>query len=264
MKNLVGIVQGRLSNSPKNRLQFFPKNWSQEFEIASRIGYDFIEFFTERKFNKKNPIWNSVLLKEYSKLSKKNNLKIINFCDDYIISNSVKEKKTQNYLIKLLRNLEKLNIKNLILPMYGKSNLTDKNYYKFIEAIKNILRNSRNIRILIESNISPDEFNNFKKKINSSKLLFLFDTGNRINLKRDLYEDFKEMYKYIGHIHIKDKNQMKQNVKIGDGLVNFNKFFKILKENNYNKNFTFETTRSKNPINTAKKNIKFLKRKLSG
>jgi len=264
MKNLVGIVQGRLSNSPKNRLQFFPKNWSQEFEIASRIGYDFIEFFTERKFNKKNPIWNSVLLKEYSKLSKKNNLKIINFCDDYIISNSVKEKKTQNYLIKLLRNLEKLNIKNLILPMYGKSNLTDKNYYKFIEAIKNILRNSRNIKILIESNISPDEFNNFKKKINSSKLLFLFDTGNRINLKRDLYEDFKEMAKYIGHIHIKDKNQMKQNVKIGDGLVNFNKFFKILKENNYNKNFTFETTRSKNPINTAKKNIKFLKRKLSG
>ena len=60
MKNLVGIVQGRLSHSPKDRLQFFPKDWSQEFKIASHIGYDFIEFFTERRFNK-NPrkCWHS-------------------------------------------------------------------------------------------------------------------------------------------------------------------------------------------------------------
>ena len=263
MQNLVGIVQGRLSHSPKNRLQFFPKNWHQEFKIASHIGYNFIEFFTERKFNKKNPIWNSVLLKEYSKLSKKNNLKIINFCDDYIISNSIKEKRNQNYLIKLLRNLRKLKVRNLILPMYGKSNLTDKNYIEFIGAIKGILRHSKNIKILIESNISPDEFDDFKSKINSSKLLFLFDTGNRINLKRDLYEDFKTMYKYVEHIHIKDKNKRKQNVKIGDGLVDFNIFFKILLKKNYKKNFTFETTRGENPTYTAKKNINFLKKKLN-
>ena len=263
MKNLVGIVQGRLSRSPKDRLQFFPKDWSQEFKIASHIGYDFIEFFTERRFNKKNPIWDPVLIKKYLELSKKNNLKIINFCDDRIISNSIKEKKMQNYLITLFRSLRKLKVRNLILPMYGKSNLTDKNYYEFVDPIKNILRNSKNIKILIESNISPDEFENFKRKINSRKLLFLFDTGNRINLKRDLYEDFKTMYKYVEHIHIKDKNQKKQNVKIGDGLVNFNKFFKILIKKNYKKNFTFETTRCENPVDTAKKNINFLKKKLS-
>ena len=36
MKNLVGIVQGRLSVSPKNRLQFFPKNWREEFKAAKK------------------------------------------------------------------------------------------------------------------------------------------------------------------------------------------------------------------------------------
>ena len=172
MKNLVGIVQGRLTSSPKKRLQFFPKEWSTEFKIASQLGYDFIEFFAERKFNKKNPIWNSILIKKYLELSKKHNLKIINFCDDYIISNSIRAKKTQNYLSKLLINLKKLKVKNLILPMYGKSNLNDKNYFKYIESIKEISYKSNNIKILIESNISPYKFLELKKKLILRKFYF--------------------------------------------------------------------------------------------
>ena len=116
-------------------------------------------------------------------MSKKFNLKIINFCDDFIISNSIENKKTQSYLFKLLKNLHKLKVKNLILPMYGKSNLTDKNYSHYVTSIKNIIKHSKKINILIESNISPNEFKSFKKKINSKKILFLFDTGNRIILK---------------------------------------------------------------------------------
>jgi len=147
--------------------------------------------------------------------------------------------------------------------MYGKSNLTDKNYIQFVNVIKKILHKSKKIKILIESNISPDEFKDLIHKINSKKLFFLFDTGNRINLKRNLYKDLESMYEYIEHIHIKDKNIKKQNVKIKTGLVNFDKFFNILKIKKYEKHFTFETTRDSDPINTAKKNIKFLKDKIS-
>lgn len=262
MKNLIGIVQGRLSVSPKNRLQFFPKNWREEFFSAKKIGYDFIEFFSERKFNLNNPVWNKKKLIEYSKLSKKNNLKVLNFCDDYIISHSINEKKTQLYIFKLLNNLNKIKIRNLILPMYGKSNLTNLNYSKYEKVIKKILNKSKKIKILVESNISPNEFKIFKQNINSKKLLFLFDTGNRINLKRNMYEDFLSMFNFIEHIHIKDKNNRKQNVKLNTGLVNFSKFFKILKKMKYKKNFTFETTRGQNPIKTAKYNIQFLKKGL--
>ena len=262
MKNLIGIVQGRLSVSPKNRLQFFPKNWREEFFSAKKIGYDFIEFFSERKFNLNNPVWNKKKLIEYSKLSKKNNLKVLNFCDDYIISHSINEKKTQLYIFKLLNNLNKIKIRNLILPMYGKSNLTNLNYSKYEKVIKKILNKSKKIKILVESNISPNEFKNFKQNINSKKLLFLFDTGNRINLKRNMYDDFLSMFNFIEHIHIKDKNNRKQNVKLNTGSVNFSKFFKILKKMKYKKNFTFETTRGQNPIKTAKYNIQFLKKGL--
>ena len=38
IKNLIVTVQGRLSISPKNGLQFFSKNWRKEFELANKIG----------------------------------------------------------------------------------------------------------------------------------------------------------------------------------------------------------------------------------
>ena len=105
--SLVGVVQGRLSKSPKNRLQFFPKkNWKNEFNKAKKIGFDFIEFFSERKFNENNPIWDIKKIEEYIKLSKENNLKILNFCDDYIISHSINKKTTQKYIKKLIKNLK--------------------------------------------------------------------------------------------------------------------------------------------------------------
>ena len=78
-----------------------------------------------------------------------------------------------------------------------------------------------------------------------------------------MYNDLVLLYKYIEHIHIKDKNLKKQNVKLNTGLVDFNKIFQILKKNKYKKNFTFETTRGDNPIKTAKNNLEFLKKKLS-
>lgn len=257
--SLIGIVQGRLSKSPKNRLQYFPKNWKEEFKKAKDLDYDFIEFFTERKYNKFNPIWSKKGILEYKELTYKNNLNILNFCDDYIISNSINKLKTKNYLKELIENLKLLKVKNLILPFYGKSLMTDENVLDYCEILKKLIKFSNNVNILIESNISPKNYRMLKQRIKSNKMKFLFDTGNRINLNRDLYSDFEKFGRDVGHIHIKDKNSKFQNVPIGKGLVNFKKFFKIIKKKKYAQNFTFETTRSSNPYLTAKKNIKLLK-----
>jgi sugar phosphate isomerase/epimerase len=257
--SLVGVVQGRLSKSPKNRLQFFPKkNWKNEFNKAKKIGFDFIEFFSERKFNENNPIWDIKKIEEYIKLSKENNLKILNFCDDYIISHSINKKTTQKYIKKLIKNLKALKVKNFILPLYGKSLLHDNNYLDFIPTFKILLTFEDKLNFFIESNISPEKFLFLKKRIKSNRFKFLFDTGNRINLKRDLYKDMEILFKDIGHIHIKDKNNKNQNVKLGTGLVDFKRVFFILKKRKYNKNFTFETTRGRNPIKMAKFNLLFI------
>jgi hypothetical protein len=81
---MIGIIQGRLTKAPKNRLQNFPKDWKKEFLLANQCGYKYIEFFSERKFSNKNPIWSNKNIQIYKNLAKINGLKIYSFVDPLI------------------------------------------------------------------------------------------------------------------------------------------------------------------------------------
>ena len=42
--NSIGIMQGRLSPDPENKIQFFPKDtWQDEFHLAAQCGFEEIE-----------------------------------------------------------------------------------------------------------------------------------------------------------------------------------------------------------------------------
>tara|TARA_Y100001958_G_scaffold157069_1_gene151257 strand:- start:1945 stop:2763 length:819 start_codon:yes stop_codon:yes gene_type:complete len=260
INNKFGIVQGRLSLAPKNRLQFFPKkNWFKEFEKAKMVGLDFIELFAERKFNKSNPIWSDKGRNQIKKLVKLNNLKLITICDDHVIDKNIHKKSYLKYFNNLLYVTNRLGIKSIILPLYEKSNLTNENCIKFINILKIILKNShkRNINILLESNISAETFLFLKKKVKYKNLYFLFDTGNRVK-NENYFEDILILNKNIKQVHIKDKNKEMKNVKIGKGLVNFKKIFAYLKKIKFQGNIVFESTREKDPVKTAIKNKKII------
>jgi sugar phosphate isomerase/epimerase len=214
--NLIGIIQGRLSKAPTNKLQHFPKNYKNEFVLAKKAGFDYIEFFAERKFNKTNPIWSLKGIFEYKTLAKKNKLVINTFCDDFIISNSIKKKNTLKYITKLTNRLKKLNCKNLVLPFYGKSNLTKKNINFMHGHLKKILHvlKKKKINLLIETNLAPIDYLKLKNHFRSKNFKLVFDTGNRVLESTNLEKDIILLKNEIGHIHIKDKNSLKKNVKL--------------------------------------------------
>jgi len=258
---MLGIVQGRLSFSGK-KLHCFPKRPLNEFKLASKIGYDFIEFFGERIKNKNNPIWSNEGIKKYIKASKKYNQKIYSFCDDYIINHSLSSKKTLNEIENTIIQLNKLKIKKYILPLYGKSFINKKNKKKILENLSIISKSCKikKIELLIESNMSPKEFFSLKKKIKSNNCYFLFDTGNRVLLKKNAVSDIYKFKNEIKHVHLKDKNMKNKNVIFGKGDVMFNSIFKELKKINYNGSFTIESQRGKNIKNQATKNYVFFKK----
>ena len=89
MKNKFGILQGRLTKAPSGRLQFFPNDWSKEFPIAKNIGFDYIELFSERTKNPKNPIWSLKQTKLLKKKYKDSNLIFYSFIDNYLIKSNI-------------------------------------------------------------------------------------------------------------------------------------------------------------------------------
>ena len=258
---MIGIIQGRLTYT-KKKLQWFPKNPLREFEIAKKLNYDFIEFFAEKNINKKNPIWSNVGIKNYIKEAQKNKLKIYSFCDDYYIKNYLGNKKTLNYALNIIKRLKLLKVKKYIIPLYGKSFLNKKNKQNAIKNISHIgkICIKYKIELLLESNMSPKNFFEIKKKILHKNCFFLFDTGNRVTLKRNFQKDINNFGKYIKHIHLKDKNKLKKNVIIGKGLVNFNLLFSNLKKINYKGSFSIESQRGHDILKQASKNYLFFKK----
>ena len=263
--HLIGIIQGRLSKAPKNKLQHFPKKYKDEFFLAKKANLQYIEFFSERKLNPTNPIWTKKGIEEYKQLTKKNNLIINTFCDDFFISNSIKKKNTINYLTSLSKNLYDLKCKKLVLPFYGKNTLTKKNISlmsKHIEKILKILK-KKNIKLLIETNLNAEDYFTLKSKLKSKNFKLAFDTGNRVIFNREIQKEIILLKNEIGHVHIKDKNYLKKNVNLGSGLVNFKEVFNAFKLIKYKQSFTFESVRGTNPFLTAKNNVKFINSYLS-
>jgi len=255
---MIGIIQGRLTQSGK-KLQCFPKDPFKEFKIASEIKYDFIEFFAERYINKNNPIWSNEGIKKYIEFAHLNNIKIYTFCDDYFINHSLVKKKTLIYALRILKRINLLKIKKYIVPLYGKSFVNSKNENKIVKNLSVIAKacNNYKIQLLLESNMSPQKFEIIKKIIKSNNCFFLFDSGNRVVLKRDFFLDLQLFGRNIRHIHLKDKNNFKKNVIIGKGMVDFDLFFSYLKKIKYKGSFSIESQRGSNIFKQAKKNYNF-------
>ena len=260
---MIGIIQGRLSPAPKGRLQYFPKKWKDEFNLAKKIGFSFIEFFSERKLNLDNPIWNKKGLKSLKEKYHNENLKFYSFVDDYVLKANL-DNKLLEYYLKLIKNLSYLGVKILTIPLYGKNKINKKNLIKtsaFLEKVS-LECKKKKIKLLIESNISPKLYFELQSNI-KNKVDFTFDTGNRILLKRNIYSDIISFGKHISHIHIKDKDILKKNVSLGCGKVNFKKIFEYLNKIKYKGSFTLETNRHNRPIYFAKKNLNFIKKYLA-
>jgi sugar phosphate isomerase/epimerase len=263
LSNAYGIVQGRLIKSPMNQLQWFPQyQWEKEFELASKVGFSYIEFIAERQHNADNPIWNDYEIEKIKKLAKENELHLYAFCNDFIIDHCLIEStKVIDQTLKLISQGKKLGLEKLILPLFEKSEMSFGNYKSYKDALIELgdVALENNMSICLETILNGEELLEIINDLNHSNIHCVFDTGNRIAFGHDIYSDIILLGDYIKHIHIKDKNENDENVLLGTGKVNFQMVFQCLDEINYNSTYTFETFRGNHPVETAQYNIAFAK-----
>ena len=258
----IGIVQGRLIQSPEGCLQWFPQeHWESEFFLASALGYNYIELIAERKHNENNPIWTKEGIEKIKNLSKRNNLSLEVLCNDYIIDHCLRDDRSvfeQN--LRLISRIKLLGIQKSILPMFEKSEVTENNFEEYKEILKDlaVTAQENNILVCLETVLKGESLVRLLKYIDHPNLKCVFDTGNRIAFGHDIYSDILLLRDQICHVHIKDKNDRNENVLLGTGKVNFYEVFKSLSRIGYSGPYTFETFRGKNPLRTAQYNKLFV------
>ncbi len=264
--NNFGIIQGRLTKSPKGILQYFPKNkWKNEFKNAKKLGFNSIEIFADRTFNPLNPIWNDKGLDQILNQKKINKISTSSFCDDFIINNKLKNikdfKKLNTHFKKIFKILKILKCKIFILPFLDKSELNSFNYMNEINLFRDIAieLNKIKITLCVETLLSANNLKKLINKVSLNNFKCVYDTGNRVNLEKNYKNDIALLKNDIAHVHLKDKDDNDQNVILGSGNVNFYDVFYNLKKINYKGDYIFETNRGVNALETAKFNLTFSK-----
>ena len=132
-------MQGRLSTAPKGEsLDWFPTdNWEDEFPLAEDIGFKYIELVIDRYSFINNPLLSPGINSSLIFLSKKYNIKLPNCCLNNIIENSIFTDSGLKDCLKLIDILVSMNIKNVVLPLFGRSEFNLKNLSQINCSFKN-------------------------------------------------------------------------------------------------------------------------------
>tara|TARA_A100001035_G_scaffold256944_1_gene232604 strand:+ start:1176 stop:2015 length:840 start_codon:yes stop_codon:yes gene_type:complete len=272
-KKSLGVMQGRLSPIVNNKIQCFPfKHWTREFKKLRSLNINKMEWTIEYPLFYKNPLMGTRGQKKINELKKKYKIEINSITCDSLMQKpfwKAKKYKTRINLINDFKNLinfsSLLKIKYIVVPLVDNGFIKNKvQKDNIIKTLKNLIPiiNKKKVIILFEFENNPKFISAFLKKLDPKIFGVNYDTGNSAAKKFSMDEEFNEYGRYIKNIHLKDKNEKSTSVPLGEGLVDFENFFYLLKKYNYKNNLIFQTARSKKGthVNEIKKNIGFIKK----
>lgn len=257
----LGIMQGRLSPIYEGRIQSFPANdWKNEFDIAAECGFDIMEWVIDIDHPELNPIFKKDGRKEVNNLQKNSGISVPSVCCDYFMKNPLQHSVIDSFasrglLLEICRLCPEIGIRLVELPLIGKAGLGSMQacdrMLDLFEVLEPVLVDL-DLKLLLETDLAPEEFKFFLDKIDSDRVQVNYDTGNSAYWDYDVEKEFNLYGDKIGNIHIKDCTPEDYSVPLGDGNVDFDLSFSKFKEKKYSGDFILQTARGNDDIESAK------------
>ena len=269
MRNKIGVMQGRLVPKYQGRYQAFPIGmWQDEFKVAKECGLDLIEFILDFNDADKNPLLKPGGVDEIVNISRDTGVSVKTICADYFMEaplhsndNKVVEESLK-VLEKLLEAAKVLKITDIVIPCVDQSSLKTKEAVdEFVKQVAKIIPiiEKENINLSLETDLAPKPFIELLNKLNSKNISVNYDIGNSAALGFDSDKELELYGDRITDIHIKDRALGGGPVILGEGNADFVKFFRKLKEFDYQGPFIMQAYRDEEGISIFKSQLKWIK-----
>lgn len=249
--NKIGIMQGRLSPPIDGRIQAFPVNdWESEFEKASKIGFDCIEWIFDTL--SPNPILEKAGIKKIEHLTSEFNISVNSVCADFFMEKKLfdlpQDKIISNLatLKQLIENCSELGIHILEIPLVDSSSIKNEvHQQEFITNLQTIIPTAEknNVFLTLETDLPPSEFRSLLLHLENPFITANYDIGNSTSLGFDPSIELTHIGKWIKNIHIKDRIKNGNTVSLGTGNVDFELFFSLLSKINYSNDLIIQGAR---------------------
>jgi hexulose-6-phosphate isomerase len=262
-------MQGRLSKAIGNKIQAFPwGSWEEEFKKAADIGFDEIEFIFEAQDYKSNPLCTREGLRKIKKASDETGIQVNYVCADYFmerpffrVAESDRNQSTET-LKHLIQQCAKIGIKGIEIPLVDNSKIeTAEEVELLTKCLKEclVVAETYDVKLVLEASLNPDDFKTLLQGINHPLIGANYDTGNSASLGFNPQEEILKLGKWIDNVHIKDRLLGGGTVPLGEGDTDFELVFKTLGKIAYQGSFILQVARAGDEIESARKNIAFVR-----
>lgn len=268
----IGVMQGRLSPRPENRLQAFPhQTWPEEFAQAKRLGFSYLEWIYEAERAEENPIASSAGRAAIRACAAASGLPVGSVCADYFMihrlaGGSASERAAHAAaLSELVRWTRELGATRILLPLLETSALSTPEQVR--EATESIQRvcpalEAYDVRLGLEMEIPGDEYAAVIRGIGHSHVRAYYDTGNSTAQGLDIASDILPLLPLLEAVHLKDRVAFGTSRPFGRGAANFDGFFAVLDRAGYAGDFLTQHYFDAEPEASAVHSLEFVRSQL--
>ncbi len=272
MKNVIGILQGRLSPPLKGRLQAFPvETWEEEFPKARRCGFDALEWVFEADGHRKNPLWTREGIKRIRTVSEVHGVAVPSICADYFMRYPFfrTSPEAQSNSIQTLRHLieqgARLGIRRVLLPVLEEVEIqTETDQRQLIQCLRAVLpiAETHGIELAIESNLPVESYEALMEAFDHPLIRIYYDIGNRVATGHRPETEIPKLGTWISGVHVKDRKRGGSTVPLGTGDVDFTGTFQALQAAGFEGPYILQGARDGIEEETARRYLEFVKRHL--
>ena len=253
---MIGILQGRLTKPWNGQLQCFPRGaWEAEFELVREAGFDALEPFVETEHNPDNPVWSDSGMGVLRALSAEFGVGTRVLCADCFMTTTFVQQPSA--ALGLLARLGGKGFELLVLPFFEKAELkAAADGDKLASTLR--LSPVPPSQLALETTLPAADLIPLVDRLGAK---VCYDLGNTTALGHDIARDIRLLGRRIVHVHIKDKRRSDgQNVLLGTGDTDFAGAAVALRDIDYRGDFTCETFRGDDPLETARRHRAFVGR----
>jgi L-ribulose-5-phosphate 3-epimerase len=270
VRNVIGIMQGRLSPPVDGKIQFFPKtNWRSEFPILKDIGIHNLEWTFDKSDLFSNPIITTSKLNEVLSLSSEYEVLVRTATCDNLMNSPIHKVGPEGMtddreLENFINLLGKSPISTIVWPLVDAGSLSSKSEIKsFLKKLEKHFSNLQlnNIRVAFETDLQPKQNRYLMDELPREIFGINLDIGNSASYGNSIIDEWALYGDRIMNIHLKDRVLNGSTVPLGKGAVIWEDVTQLI--SNFNGLLIMQCARisERSEVETIKEYLEFLKDK---
>jgi len=247
-------MQGRLSPLNGFRIQSFPwETWQDEFPIAQRLGFRFIEWTLDQERLAENPLMTNLGQQRIRNLCRLHGFEIPALTGDCFMQAPFWKSKgcarvdLQRDFLRVVKACSALQISVLVVPLVDNGRLANRReqgvLLGFLEEQCGFLREKR-VRVALETDFPPPHASRLVDTLDPEIFGINYDIGNSAGLGYSYEDEFRSYGSRIFHVHVKDRLLGGGTVPLGKGAADFKGVFRSLADMGYQGHFVLQTARA--------------------